>query len=416
MTIVNATVELRQRKSGSKASDECNKAPPPPPAQSFASKMLTRVAAGFVMLGLFSYLLYLGHLAVCCAIALFQFGIFRELVNLRFLEAKERDMPLFRSLQWAWFVVAMSYAYGSSWLKAPMGFIDTLNLINSSLPSFITDSYYLMNAVVFLMYSAVFVATVMTLKAGLYEYQLTQLSWTLLTLVLVVAQLKTAAYSIYQGLFWLVFPASLVVANDSFAYFSGVSFKGMLTKRQFMKLSPNKTWEGFLGALVLTLMYAYYSPLWWGRWAWLRCSFPELEAAVSPASLDALGSCRNDWLFTTPLSFSRTAGLLPIQLLAMGLALFASLVAPFGGFFASAVKRAFRIKDFAGFIPGHGGFTDRLDCQLIMSLATWVVYTTFVSPQLQLPLSQVLAATQQLSEVDRMHLLQILGGCPTPGP
>ena len=34
---------------------------------------------------------------------------------------------------------------------------------------------------------------------------------------------------------------------------------------------------------------------------------------------------------------------------------FASLVAPFGGFFASGFKRAFKIKDFGALIPGHGG-------------------------------------------------------------
>ena len=35
-----------------------------------------------------------------------------------------------------------------------------------------------------------------------------------------------------------------------------------------------------------------------------------------------------------------------------GLAMFASLVAPFGGFFASAVKRAYNVKDFESYLPG----------------------------------------------------------------
>ena len=60
-------------------------------------------------------------------------------------------------------------------------------------------------------------------------------------------------------------------------------------------------------------------------------------------------------------------------------ALFASLVAPFGGFFASAIKRAFKVKDFDSFIPGHGGVTDRMDCQFIMSLFSYVYYSTFIA-------------------------------------
>ena len=62
------------------------------------------------------------------------------------------------------------------------------------------------------------------------------------------------------------------------------------------------------------------------------------------------------------------------QLHAIVWSFFASFVAPFGGFFASGFKRAIKIKaiffkfllsiikDFADTIPGHGGFTDRMDC------------------------------------------------------
>ena len=50
----------------------------------------------------------------------------------------------------------------------------------------------------------------------------------------------------------------------------------------------------------------------------------------------------------------------------MILSLFASLVAPFGGFFASGLKRAAQVKDFGDVIPGHGGLTDRFDCGMLM--------------------------------------------------
>ena len=48
------------------------------------------------------------------------------------------------------------------------------------------------------------------------------------------------------------------------------------------------------------------------------------------------------------------------------MAIFASIIAPFGGFFASGFKRGFKIKDFGDSIPGHGGMTDRMDCQVTL--------------------------------------------------
>ena len=58
--------------------------------------------------------------------------------------------------------------------------------------------------------------------------------------------------------------------------------------------------------------------------------------------------------------------------------MFASIVAPFGGFFASAIKRAYHKKDFDSLFPGHGGLMDRMDCQLIMLTFTYVHYNTFI--------------------------------------
>ena len=58
---------------------------------------------------------------------------------------------------------------------------------------------------------------------------------------------------------------------------------------------------------------------------------------------------------------------LHVQLHAVVMAMFASIIAPFGGFFASGFKRGFKIKDFGDSIPGHGGMTDRMDCQVSSS-------------------------------------------------
>ena len=50
-----------------------------------------------------------------------------------------------------------------------------------------------------------------------------------------------------------------------------------------------------------------------------------------------------------------TLTIVPFQFHIAALAVFASVIAPFGGFFASGFKRAFKIKDFGDLIPGHGG-------------------------------------------------------------
>src|SRR6201996_1951134 len=69
----------------------------------------------------------------------------------------------------------------------------------------------------------------------------------------------------------------------------------------------------------------------------------------------------------------------PMQFHIFMLATFASLIAPFGGFFAFGIKRTFKIKDFGDSIPGHGGMTDRMDCQFIMGTLMYMYYQGFIA-------------------------------------
>jgi phosphatidate cytidylyltransferase len=41
-------------------------------------------------------------------------------------------------------------------------------------------------------------------------------------------------------------------------------------------------------------------------------------------------------------------------------------------------QRSFGAQDFAAVIPGHGGITDRFDCQFLMATFTFVYRTSFV--------------------------------------
>ena len=75
----------------------------------------------------------------------------------------------------------------------------------------------------------------------------------------------------------------------------------------------------------------------------------------------------------------RTIHIAPMQFHILFFATFASLIAPFGGFFASGLKRTFKIKDFGESIPGHGGITDRMDCQFIMGFFAFMYYQSFIA-------------------------------------
>lgn len=84
------------------------------------------------------------------------------------------------------------------------------------------------------------------------------------------------------------------------------------------------------------------------------------------------------------------------------------VVAPFGGFFASAIKRAYDAKDFDTFIPGHGGLMDRLDCQFIMGLCTYTFHSTFCGPSAVESAASLMHAARQLTPEAQQHLLREL--------
>jgi phosphatidate cytidylyltransferase len=78
---------------------------------------------------------------------------------------------------------------------------------------------------------------------------------------------------------------------------------------------------------------------------------------------------RKDYILSYEIPFVASILTFPLKRIhfhTFFLGLFASLLAPLGGLFASGFKRAIKIKDFADLIPGHGGLTDRMDCQILM--------------------------------------------------
>ena len=60
-------------------------------------------------------------------------------------------------------------------------------------------------------------------------------------------------YNLYKGIYWFVFPQLYVIVNDIFAYLFGITFG----KTPLIKLSPKKTWEGFIGGMFSTFIFAF---------------------------------------------------------------------------------------------------------------------------------------------------------------
>lgn len=183
-----------------------------------------------------------------------------------------------------------------------------------------------------------------------------------------------------KGQIWFLLPVMCVVMNDIWAYIVGKLFG----RTRLLALSPKKTVEGFLGAFVMTVVWAFWFSGFLGHFPEMYC-----PAASGFRNADNIPCERHPIFVQEEIAFPHWIQQLSghqltsflcssAQKHALVLGTFASLVAPFGGFFASGLKRAFKLKDFSSLIPGHGGMTDRMDCQGIMGVCTYFYLRTYV--------------------------------------
>ncbi|KAL3935109.1 MAG: hypothetical protein SGARI_003107 [Bacillariaceae sp.] len=170
-------------------------------------------------------------------------------------------------------------------------------------------------------------------KAPAFREYIRQAAVVVLSCILVVLPASYWIATLEEfGMMWIFVPALYMIINDTMAYVGGQ----LIGKHALLpSISPKKTWEGFVVAALSTVGVAY----------WLGTT----------KSLDGVE------VFKKLYPLGKVDGL--------AIAVFASLVAPFGGFLASIIKRAYGQKDF--------GLVDRLDCQMLLAPAIYFYLTLY---------------------------------------
>ncbi|MEO6637509.1 MAG: phosphatidate cytidylyltransferase [Ginsengibacter sp.] len=125
--------------------------------------------------------------------------------------------------------------------------------------------------------------------------------------------------------------------NDTMAYIVG-SFIG---KTPLSKISPKKTWEGTIAGIILCILAGGFviGPL-------LTHFFPQNEAGIS-----------FNWFVIAGIT-----------------GVFSTL----GDLLESKLKRMAQVKDSGSLMPGHGGFLDRFDSLLVVSLFVGLYYIFYI--------------------------------------
>lgn len=353
------------------------------------------------MIAGFFLVLTAGHIWLIALVILIEVLAFKEVVHLATEPNREKNLPWVRSLNWYFLATTIYFLQGEEVIYYFRHIVTAETLL---LPMSINHRFFS-----YCLYIIGFIFFVMSLEKNYYRFQFMQFCVTHMALLLVVVQGNFIVNNIFSGIFWFFVPAALVITNDIFAYLCGITFG----RTPLIKISPKKTVEGFLGAWICTIAMGIVLCHFLIRFNFFICpisdigihAWSEVHCTPNPvfeASVHRVPSFLQGLLNADSVVFPL------VYLHVTALATFASLIAPFGGFFASGLKRTFHVKDFGDTIPGHGGIVDRFDCQFLMGFFSFLYYDTFVATH-SVTMDNVLQkAIHSLSSDDQVQLAYAL--------
>ncbi|CAG9809975.1 unnamed protein product [Chironomus riparius] len=351
---------------------------------------VVRLVFAIIMISAFCVLIAGGPLALMGLVIAIQVKCFQEIMQVGFHVYRVDDIPWFRQLTWYLLCISNYFFYGEylfDYVGQPLNRIESLQFLIKS-HRFISYCLYLIGFTVFVM--------LLVKKYNTRQFHL--FAWAHVAILITVMQSYLLIRNIFDGLIWFITPSLMIIMNDIMAYVFGFFFG----RTPLIKLSPKKTWEGYLGGGIATVVFGSILSYFLLQYPYFTCPVDYSEDADRIVIID----CTPGYLYQTQEyiiiigNFQSIFNIQPFVLHSFSLSIFSSVVGPFGGFFASGFKRAFKIKDFGDSIPGHGGIMDRFDCHVLMATFVYVYISSFirdVSPQKILTQVYNLKLEEQLS-------------------
>ncbi|OXB60236.1 hypothetical protein ASZ78_013629 [Callipepla squamata] len=330
------------------------------------------------MISMFFLIIYMGSFMLMLLVLGIQVKCFHEIITIGYRVYHSYDLPWFRSLSWYFLLCVNYFFYG----ETVADYFGTFVQRREQLQFLIRYHRFIS----FALYLAGFCMFVLSLVKKHYRLQFYMVcitrfavfAWTHVTLLITVTQSHLVIQNLFEGMIWFLVPISSVICNDIAAYIFGF----------FFGRTPLIKFSYFLAQHQYFVCPVEYNS-----------ETNRFVTECEPSELFQLKKYSVPLLLQAVLGWE-TVTMYPFQMHSIALSTFASLIGPFGGFFASGFKRAFKIKDFADTIPGHGGIMDRFDCQYLMATFVHVYITSFIrgpNPSRVLKQLLVLQPEQQLN-------------------